>query len=84
MPIGTTEQRKSGKKILEDIISEITEIQYKLKSNKSRDNEELLNKIGEQKHDLNTEFNDSFGLKITEQIIAGHEELMNKIGILKN
>ena len=45
-------------------MNNIAKIQYQLISNKSKDNKELLEKIGELKNDLNTEFNDSFGLKI--------------------
>ena len=63
VPFVTTEERKTENK-LENIMNNIAKIQYQLISNKSRDNKELLDKIAELKNDFNTEFNDSFGLKI--------------------
>ena len=45
-------------------MNNIAKIQYQLKCNKSKENKELFDKIAELKNDFNTEFNDSFGLKI--------------------
>ncbi len=63
VPFLTTEERKTENK-LENIMNNIAKIQYQLICNKSKENKELFDKIAELKNDFNTEFNDSFGLKI--------------------